>query len=197
VTHGGRADLRAQVDALKAKIGVQGVLRRRRFDDLTVAQWRTARLLDVRERGVIEERGIRARLDCVFESASVGWRAATISSASVLLNAPVGVTGLLPVRNASLTITASATITAISFAIAAQGVSWSWTGSLTAGQSLVIADKARTVRIGSTDSYSGFSLASGHTAAGWLTMAPGLNADALSVTGTASAAALSWWNTFA
>ncbi len=75
VTHSGQADLRAQVAALKAKIGVRGTLRRRRFDDFTIAEWRTARLLDVRERGEVEERGFRAGIDCVFEAWRPGWRA--------------------------------------------------------------------------------------------------------------------------
>lgn len=197
VTHGARADLRAQVDTLKAKIGVRGALYRRRFDDESISQFRTARLLEVREKGAIDERGVRAALDCVFEIAGVGWRSVAQSSASMLNNALVEVAGTLPVRNATLTITASATITQVSVACAVQGVAWTWTGSLAAGASLVIDDEARTVTAAGVDAYSGFTLASGHTAEGWLDLAPGPNALSVAVVGTASAVSLAWWDVWA
>lgn len=194
VTHGARADLRAQVDALKAKVGVRGSLYRRRFDDESISQFRTARLLEVREKGAIDERGVRAALDCVFEITGVGWRSAAQASVSLINNALVEVAGTLPVRNATLTITASATITQVSVACAAQGVAWTWAGSLAAGTSLVIDDEARTVTAAGVDAYSGFTLASGHTAEGWIDLAPGANALSVAVVGTASAISLAWWD---
>lgn len=197
VLHGGRADLRAQVAALKSKVGTRGTLRRRRFDDFTVAQWRTARLLDVRERGEVEERGMRAALDCVFETVLPGWRAASQSTASLLADALVGVAGNLPVRHAVLTVTASATISSVSVYCAERGIDWTWTGTLAAGTSLVVDDEAQTVVNAGANAYSGLVLGSGHTARGWLDLEPGNQAVTVTVVGTASAVGLAWWDVFA
>lgn len=197
ITHGGRADLRAQVAAIKAKIGARGTLRRRRFDDFMVAEWRTARLIDVRERGVVEERGYRAGLDLTFETVLPGWRAASQSTASLLTNALVGVTGNLPVRHAVLTVTASAEITTVTVYSAERGIDWTWTGTLAAGTSLVINDEAQTVLNAGANAYSGLVLGSGHTAAGWLDLEPGNQSLSVTVVGTASAVSLAWYGVYA
>ena len=197
VTHSGRADLRAQVGALKAKIGTRGTLRRRRFDDTTVTQWRTARLIDVRERGEVAERGWRAGIDCVFETVLPGWRAASQSTASLIANALVGVAGMLPVRHAVLTVTASAEITSVAVSCAERGIAWAWSGTLAAGTSLVISDEAQTVVNAGADAYSGLVLGSGHTAAGWLDLEPGNQSVSVAVVGTASAVSLAWWDVYA
>lgn len=197
VTHDGQADLRAQVAAIKAKIGTRGTLRRRRFDDFTVAEWRTARLLDVRERGEVEERGIRAGLDLTFETVLPGWRAASQSSVSLASNALVSVAGNLPVRHAVLTVTASAEITVVTVTSTSRGISWTWSGTLAAGTSLVISDEARTVLNAGVDAYSGLALASGHTATGWLDLEPGDQLVNVSVTGTASAVTLAFYPVYA
>lgn len=194
VAHSAHADLRAQVDALKSKVGVRGLLVRRRFDNESVTQVRTARLLEVREKGETEERGVRAALDCIFEMAGAGWRSTAQSSVSLINNALVESAGTLPVRNATLTVTASTTITRIDVACDAQGVAWSWTGSLAAGTTLVVDAEALTVRAAGADAYSGFALGSGHTADGWLYLAPGPNVVMVSVTGAASAITLAWWD---
>lgn len=197
VTHGGRADLRAQVAALKGKIGRRGTLRRRRFDDFAVAEWRTARLLDVRERGQVEERGWRAGLDLTFETVAPGWRAASQSTANLLSGGAVSVAGDLPVRHAVLTVTASATISSVAVYSAARGIDWTWTGTLAAGASLVVSDEARTVLNAGADAYSGFALGSAHTATGWLDLEPGVQSVMVTVTGTASAISLAFYAVYA
>lgn len=197
VTHGGQADLRAQVAALKAKIGVRGTLRRRRFDDFNTAEWRTARLLDVRERGQVEERGWRAGIDCVFETWRPGWRAASQSSVSLIANALVSVAGEMPVRHAVLTVTASAEITAVTVTSASRGINWTWSGTLAAGASLVVSDEAQTITNAGADAYSGLVLNSGHTAAGWLDLEPGNQLINVTVTGTASAISLAFYAVYA
>jgi len=197
VTHSGEADLRAQVGELKAKVGVRGTLRRRRFDNLAVAQWRTARLLDVRERGEVAERGWRAGIDCVFETALPGWRSASQSTVSLLSNALVGVAGTMPVRHAVLTVTASAEISSVSVYSAERGIDWTWTGTLAAGTTLTVDDEAQTVTNAGSDAYSGFVLWSGHTATGWLNLEPGNQSLSVSVVGSATAVSLAWYNVFA
>lgn len=197
VTHSGRADLRAQVAAIKAKIGVRGTLRRRRFDDFSVAEWRTARLLDVRERGEVEERGWRAGLDLTFETVLPGWRAASQSSVSLLTNALVGVAGNLPIRHAVLTVTASATISSVQVVSTDRGIDWTWTGTLAAGARLVVSDEAQTVLNAGVDAYSGLALGAGHTAAGWLDLEPGNQLVSVTITGTASAVSLAFYPIYA
>lgn len=197
VTHGARADLRAQVAAIKAKIGTRGTLRRKRFDDESVIQWRTARLVDVRERGQVEERGWRAGIDCTFETVLPGWRAASASSANLASGGAVSVAGNLPVRHAVLTVTASATISSVAVYSAAWGIDWTWTGTLAAGASLVVNDEAQTVLNAGVNAYSGLALGSGHTAAGWLDLEPGVQSVMVVVVGTASAVSLAWYDVFA
>jgi hypothetical protein len=196
VTHGALADLRAQVGDLKSRIGVRGTLRRRRFDNTAVIQTRTVRLLDVRERGDIDERGMRAQIDCVFEADRVGWRSATQRTADISANGLVDVYGNLPVRNAVLTITASSTITRVDVRNVAQGVDLCWIGSLASG-SLTINAEAQTVTANGANSYSGFVLGSSHTALNWLALDPGPNVIEVLITGTASAVSLAWWDVWA
>lgn len=196
VTHGAVADLRAQVADLKSRIGVRGTLRRRRFDDTTVIQTRTVRLLDVRERGDTDERAHRAQIDCVFEADRPGWRSVTQRTASIAANGLVDVYGNLPVRNAVLTITASSTITRVDVRNVAQGVDLCWVGSLASG-SLVINAEAQTVTAAGVNSYSGFVLGSNHTALNWLALDPGPNVIEVLITGAASAVSLAWWDVFA
>jgi DNA repair protein RecO (recombination protein O) len=71
---------------------------------------------------------------------------------------------------------------------AVTGVAWSWTGSLTTGQALVVDAGARTVRQAGVDAYSGFALASTHTARGWLPLAAGINSLQIASVGPGSAA---------
>lgn len=197
VTHGGLADLRSQVAAIKGKIGVRGTLRRKRFDDESVIQWRTARLVDVRERGQVEERGWRAGIDCTFETVLPGWRSTAQSTANLLSGGAVSVAGNLPVRHAVLTVTASATISSVAVYSASRGINWTWTGTLAAGASLVVNDEAQTVLNAGANAYSGLALGSGHTAAGWLDLEPGVQSVMVVVTGTASAVGLAWWDVYA
>jgi len=145
----------------------------------------------------IEERGVRAALDCVFETVLPGWRASAQSTASLLSNALVSVGGTLPVRHAVLTVTASATITSVRVYSAERGIDWMWTGTLAAGTSLVVNDEAQTITNAGADAYSGLVLNSGHTAAGWLDLEPGNQTVSVTVTGTASAVSLAWWDVFA
>lgn len=191
--------LRRQVDAIRAKQGVRGTLWRRRWDDTTVSQWKTARLLNVRERGSAEQRAQYAQVDLEFETAHAAWRAATASTVSKSLvsggSAGLNVTagGNTPVTDAALTITASGTITSLAIKGLHAGIDLRWNGSLASGQALIIDAGAQTVLRSGSDAYSGFALGSGHTAQGWLPLAEGITPLIVESNGPGTAAAF-WYD---
>lgn len=175
---GGETDnLRDQILTLRAKLGVLGTLYRTLLPG-TTRQWVTARLLSVSHPQTTEDRLFKAELSCTFESSMNAWREeAFVTSAISMINGPVAlavaVGGFATVEDAIITIAPSATIT--SLRVTGNGIDWTWTGSLTAAQTLVIDCGAQTVLKGSVDAYSGFSLGAGHTAQSWLPLAPGTN----------------------
>jgi len=191
--------LRRQVDAIRAKQGVRGTLWRRRWDDTTVRQWKTARLLNVRERGSAEQRAQYAQIDLEFETAHAAWRAASastvskslVSGGSVGLNLTAG--GNSPVTDAILTITAAATITSLAIKALHAGIDLRWTGTMASGEWITIDAGAQTVLHGGSDAYSGFSLGAGHTAQGWLPLAEGITPLVVESNGAGTAAA-SWYD---
>jgi len=171
--------VRGLVDALRAKVGVRGSLWRRRWDDTTVTQWKTARLLSVQEKSSLEQRTVAAQCDCVFESAMANWRDATVDTISGTLVAG-GQVGLLledegnaTIEDSTITVTAAGTITSLQFAIAALGIDLRYTGTIGAGSVLTIDCGTQTVTVNGVAAYSGFSLGSGHTARSWLPLPPG------------------------
>lgn len=189
--------LRQQVDALRSRLGAVGSLWRLREDDGSL-QWVTARLMSVGYDQRVEDR-LSATLRSTFETLMAGWRSQAARTASVAYPAAarrllIHNGGNLPVDDAILTITASSTITSLT--ITMTGVDLRWTGSLTAGQTLTIDCGRRTVVKAGASAYAGWSLGSGHTAAGWLPLAVGDNL--LQVTGSgAGTVAATWYDQFA
>lgn len=172
--------LRGQVENLTGRVGVRGVLWRKRWDAESVRQWKTARLLAVRLPHDFARRLYVVECECQFESTMAAWRAATATtvSRSIAGAGYVGLTasngGQVDVSDAVLTVTAAATITSVLVQCPSAGISLAWTGSLASGQALVIDCGARTVRAAGADAYSGLSRAAGHTAQGWLPLAKGV-----------------------
>lgn len=193
--------VRGQVEALRARVGWRDQLWRQRDDD-AVLQWRYARLLAVQMRGDVGRWAADvAEVNALFETAQGAWRSTAAVTDSLTLTAAltgtqrVIVDGNVQVDDAIVTLTASATITSFRVTCAAIGVDWTWTGSLTAGQSLVVDCGALTVRKAGADAYSTFVLNSGHTAVGWLPLAVGANDLAMlaSAAGTVSIAHYDQW----
>ena len=190
--------LRDQIQALRAKLGVRGTLTRIRQDD-NVQQTITARLLQVRHDKRQQEMARLAKLTCLFESVQTAWQAASATTTTgnatdgVQMGLTVSNGGDVTVYDATLTIArTSGTITAIT--IVGSGISLAWTGSTTG--TLTINCGAKTVRIGSTDSYNGFSLGSGHTSRGWLPLAPGITPLVVTVTGGNATVTIRHYNQF-
>jgi hypothetical protein len=188
------ADLRMQLDELRQAIGRRGFLYRRQWDQLTT-QFKTARLLNVRRSTVADDRTVKAELECSFEAPDAKWRASlpTTPSANLVSGGTITLVaenvGSETAEDGILTIAASGgTISSVRVECAITGVSWTWTGSLTTGQSLVVDAGALTVRQAGADAYGGFALGSGHSASTWLPLAPGINSLQISSIGPGSAA---------
>jgi hypothetical protein len=176
----------AQVTALKAKVGAVDVLWRRRDGD-GVEAWKRARLLQVRHQQGQERVAHIAPLECQFESAEPVWRgAARLATVNAIAGRPAALWGEnggdVEATDAILTVTASAgAVTAVS--VTGPGVAWTWTGTLAAGQSLVVDAGARTVTAAGVAAYSGFARGGGHTATTWLPLPPGRRLYTVYVTG--------------
>lgn len=181
------ADLTGKTDALKAMIGKWASLWRERLTDGQLT-WKACRLLQVRHVETVEQANVVSEVESVFETSDVGWRseeAVTTSGsvtdgATVALNVPNA--GALQVNDAILRIErTSGTITQVS--IAGAGVDITWTGSLGAGETLMIDSGDEVAPVGSEDAYSGLSFGSGHTSDEWLPLIPGNNLYLVTVTG--------------
>jgi len=191
--------LRRQVDAIRAKMGVRGTIYRRRWDDTTIVQWKTARLLRIAERSDAEQRAMYAKLDLEFETAHAAWRAAAavtvsktlVSGGAVGANVTAG--GNVPVTDAIITVVAGGAITSLAIKALHAGIDLRYTGALAAGQTLAIDCGAQTVTVDGANAYAYFALGSGHTAQGWLPMAEGLTPVVVESNG-AGTVALSWYD---
>lgn len=179
--------LRGQVDTLTAMIGKRDSLYRRRDDDLTV-QWVTARLLHVQHVRTLADVAI-ARVELLFEATMTAWHDDDLSTTTKTCTAgasnstTVAIAGNVTVQDAVFTFTPSATVTAVRVRCTAQGIDWTYTGSMAVGSSLVVDAGAQTVKVTGVDAYSGFALNSGHTADRWLPLAPGNNTVIVTPTG--------------
>ena len=181
------ADLHGKVNDIKGKIGVLGILWRRRLadDELT---WKQCRLLKVNHVEVIENANMVSEVESIYETSDVGWRSenAVVTSESAAdgvgeaLNVPNG--GTIPVHDVILSVErTSGTITAVT--IVGAGIDITWTGSIAAGETLTIDSGLQTVQVEDDDEYSGFVLGAGHTVEGWLPLTLGANVLTVTVTG--------------
>ena len=196
----GHMALQIQVDSLKALIGVRDKLWRKRDAD-AVLHWRWARLLDVKHTETISQRtGQLANIVAIFDLYGSGWKPAApdvdaVANPGAIWSAlTVENSGAMDATDAVLTVTrTSGTITGVS--VTGPGIEFTWTGTLATG-SLVIDAGAQTVRLNGVDAYSGFALGAGHTARGWLDIAPGLGIFQVLATGGAADVSLSHYEVY-
>lgn len=173
-------DLQAQVEALTAKLGQRGSLYRQFLNNPTRLHWKTARLLNVAHQREQQDTSLMAKIFCTFETLMAAWRSETatttsLGSGSGIRALTVPVIGNVAISDATLAITAGATITSIRMRNTALGVDWTWAGTLTSGQALTVNAGTQRILIGSTNAYSGLTYASVHTARGLLPLVPGTN----------------------
>ncbi len=182
------AALRTAIDALRAKIGVRGLLVRKREDD-AVLQNLYARLLSVDGRWQMED-GQSALLDLRFETTEATWRhasAATPATGSVGGNTSIVNDGTAPIFDAVITLTASGgALVNPTLTDAGWGIYLKYTGSIADTKALVIDCGAMTVKNDGANAYSGFSLESGHTARGWMPLTVATHTLAVAGTGSGS-----------
>ena len=132
-----------------------------------------------------------AEISMEFELDAEPWSGTARDNLTELEDNPQGILvangGNAPVRNAIITVTAAGT-NITSLTIYVSGVSsFTWTGTLAVGKSLVIDCGASSVKNDGTDAYSGFSLNSGHTIPEWLRLEPGNNTVYVQRTGGSTA----------
>lgn len=197
-----RAMLRSQVDALRAKRWQSGPLWRVRISD-NARQWLTARLLQVRHERKREDMALMAHITCQWESAMVAWRAedATTVSGNATAGAPLGLLavngGDTSVHDAILSVAAtSGTVTSVRVQGPEAGIDWTWTGTLSAGQTLSVDCGRQTMRRSGADVYGGWVRAAAHTAPGWLPLAVGDNPFLVTVAGGNATITISHYNQF-
>lgn len=180
------ADLRDQTDSLKSRIGVYGQLIRRREED-NMDQFKYARLLDVRHTRTLRDVDRIARLALTFEATGRPWRKSTATTTEDTLSTganavDVTVDGVEPVTDAIVTITATSNITSVTVA-AGGDQKWSFTGTISAGDDLVIDTGAATVLNDGVDAYDDFALDATHTADAWLHLPSGTTTLTVTITG--------------
>ena len=179
------ANFRTALNAIKAKIGKRGVLWRQ-WDDGT-EEWCIARLTgesSSRTPGNI----LDLPVDLTFTMVSPVWYGKTINTvsgsfagASATLSLPND--GNAPVANAVITLTspASAPATITSLVVSKSGQTYfTWSGSLAAGQSLVIDCGAKSVKRAGINAYA-LVFSTSHTISDWLRLDPGANSVTFTV----------------
>lgn len=163
------AGQRAITDALRAKARVRGKLVRQADDDDSL-QWAWARLNVVAHRRVYSNRGYQI-LEFTWSLESE-WYEDRDDLVEVLDGSPYALSveneGNRTVTNAVLTISADdANLTALAITTT-NGTHLVWSGTLLAGDDLVIDCGAKSVKNDGANAYSGFSYGAGHTIDDWL-----------------------------
>lgn len=180
------ADLRDQVDSLKAKIGVYAQLIREREED-GMQQFKLTRLLGVSHVRRVEDVDRVAVLDLDFEAAGFPWKKSTATTTTDSLASganvvAVTVAGVEQVRDAVITVTATSNITNLLFELGSN-TKFTFAGTVLAGNDLVIDMGKLTVKNDGVDAYTNFVLDAIHTVDGWLVLPNGTNNMTVTVTG--------------
>jgi hypothetical protein len=176
------------VRAVRAKHGVRGKLYRQW--DNGDSEWVWARLVRIegdREPGQL--RHAEMQITWVIESAVWSNASATTSNTD-LTGTPQNISltnsGNAAVKNAIITVTMPAAlpdndITALTFA--AGDAEFTYSGTLTDGDVLVVDTGARSVTLNGADDYDNFSLTASHAISEWLRLAAGANTLTVTATG--------------
>lgn len=203
------AALATALDALRAAVGTRAYLYRRADDDGAVHR-ALCRLVAMPVMRKFEHQGYQpVRLEFrqlgQWQGQATSWTLdegellddgldldssdyfATLSSSPATQVVTNG--GNLPVTAVVITITAGATNLGGPI-VTAPGVDLRWTGTILAGQALVIDTGELSVLLDGADAYSGLFFGGGHSIEEWLRLEPGNSTVGLSITGTLTGA--SW-----
>ncbi|MEZ4684150.1 MAG: hypothetical protein R2932_59065 [Caldilineaceae bacterium] len=162
------AGQRAAIDALRAKARTRGKLVRQSDD--TATHWAWARLSNVQYRRPYSNRGYQI-LDFTWSLESE-WYADRIDQEETLDGSPFTLSveneGNRAVTNAIITITSDdASLTAVTLTTT-NGTHLIWTGTVTAGNDLVIDCGAKSIKNNGANAYSGLSYGGNHSIDDWL-----------------------------
>lgn len=218
-----KAATRAAVDVMRSKIGQRNILYRQSLEDCDTGdlQWAYARILSIPVTRQIDQWESQP-LQLAFEQYT-NWHGSqhgewllddgyyldmglfldATDDRATLSSSPgtVSVTnaGNMPVYDAIVTITAgSAAITAL--AITCGTVAhWTYSGTINAGDALVVDAGAWSVENDGADAISGFAFGGSHRIPAMLEIAPGANSFVITFTGgsTNSTFNISFWDTYA
>lgn len=194
---GSTAYVDTKVNDLYALLGGYGQLTRQRIYT-GATHTKNARLLAVKQQRGIDLAGVpAANLEMVFESSEKAWRG-TSHNSNISLSAGTTVLSLdnngnFVADDLLITIIASGTLTAVRL-YTAGGVDWSYTGSVTIGQALVIDCARKLVRVDGVNRYQNFALAAGHSVRDWLPLEPGTTTVNAVLTGAGATANFSWYD---
>lgn len=163
--------LRAQIDALRSAIGTVQKLFRQDLDT-GLLRWKLSRLIAVQQPKSYRDRGVISNLSAVFETAQPRWKTETITTTTESLSVGVSTVtvdslGTEDIDDAVITITASGSAVG-SVRIVLNDADFTWTGTLSAGNDLVIDCGALTIQNNGVDAYADLTLAAGHALDGWL-----------------------------
>jgi hypothetical protein len=174
----------AQLEELRAKIGMVGTLERVALEDDAIIQTMQARLLEVRHQTRREWHGKLVQVDCRWEAlGDPYWTDGVLRTVSGLSMTAI-TSGNAPVRDATLTLTGAIASSAV---ISGGGHDLTWTGSLTGGQTLTLSG----LRVIANGAPSRVTWGSTHNHDVLIELEPG--STALTITG-AAAATLSWFD---
>jgi len=207
ITHRGRVTASTE-SALQGSLDAWYALRGKRSqlwksnDGGTTTRWRYARLLDVRTDVGLGSAPYWSIVEMDFELAAALWcgsaHAETTTLATGTVNASTTNAGNTRVRNAIITITAAASAIGTVSVYKASLIHWHYTGSIAAGQALIVNGSTKSVTNNGNDDYVHFALQTSHADNDWTPIEPGLGT--LSVEryggGTASTINLSYYDGF-
>lgn len=192
--------LRAQLVALREKVRKRGTLWRKRLDD-NVLEWKTARFVRMSQPQIVQDKVFKANVTCEFESPMTYWHAAAATTYSKSVAADTTDYMLVEnsgetVNDAVMTVTrTSGTVTAVQVQCTDLGINWVWSGSLGAGESLVVDEGEQGIAEGATAAYSGFSVAGSQP--GWMPVQRGSWVFELTTVGGAAEFELRMYEQFA
>lgn len=189
--------LHSKLSALRESVRKRGKLWRERMSD-DVRQWKRVRFQSMSQPQQVRDRDFMASVTCQFETAMANWHAEDATEVSATATSGVPVYLLVTnsgatIDDAVLTVTCSSgPITAVTLTCTALDVAWTWTGSLTAGQQLVVDAGTSEVSQNVTDAYGGFTLSGG--ANGVMPIEPGTWVFVVTVTGGGAGVSLSYFS---
>lgn len=192
-------DIRNQTDDIKKQIGRSGALVRRRADDLT-NQNKTARLLNVDHKASLDDVKRVATIKLTFETKDPAWRDSNLTTASASyaagsnpLTATVG--GTEDITDAIIRVAAATNTTSVN--ITCTGVDFTYSGTITAGNTLVIDTGKLTVKNNGVADYANFTLNAGHTKQAWLYLPNGSTLLTIAITSGTGTISVEFYNQWA